>query len=97
MRIIPAAKLQKPGGSFSYSPRVSRRTLQERMARQAAIERSMARYLKLDCGHMSTLETDLFYSHMRPKKGQTWCENCHDWVDISKPPPPTIYPDEPMF
>jgi hypothetical protein len=96
MRIIPAASLQKPNGPASYT-RVPKRVFQERLAREAAIERAMARYLRLDCGHMSTLETDLFYSHLRPKKGQTWCENCNDWVAISKPPAPTIYPDEPMF
>jgi hypothetical protein len=96
MRIIPPSE-QNKGGSSSRKRRVPVRTLQERMARQAAIERSMARYLRLVCGHYSTLEVDLFYSDARPKKGMTWCENCHKWVEIKQPPTGDTTPDQPMF
>lgn len=74
---------------------VPKRTMQERLARQAAIERAISRYLHLECGHYSTLETDLFYSNARPRRGVTWCENCNKWVEIAKPPEPPKYPDDP--
>lgn len=101
MRIIPPSERPTAGGSFSQDAatkrRVPLRTLQERMARQAAIERAISKYLTLECGHMSTLEVDEGYSIWRPKKGMTFCENCHDWVKIAKPPAPTPTPDTPLF
>jgi hypothetical protein len=67
------------------------------MARAAAIERAKARYLPLACGHYSTLEADEGYSVWRPRKGVTLCETCHKWVDISRPKPPDITLDTPLF
>lgn len=96
MRIVTAASRQTTHGPASYT-RVPKRVMQERLAREAAIERALARYLRLDCTHYSTLDTDLLYSHLRPKRGQTWCEICSDWVSIAKPPAPIEYPDEPLF
>jgi hypothetical protein len=68
-----------------------------RLARQAAREKSFARYLKLDCGHYTTLESFDMYLVFRPKKGYAFCEVHNDWVKISKPPMRTPLPEEPMF
>lgn len=97
MRIVTAAERQLKNGPASYHPRVPKRVMQERLARQAAIERAYARYLHLECGHYGTLEDDERYSHWRPKKGVSWCEKCNDWVAIAKPPAPQSDTDEPMF
>lgn len=92
MEVIRGAKSSpKPGGPRRYS----RIQMQKDAARQAAIDRSLSKYLHLLCGHYSTLETDLFYSHLRPKRGFTWCEICNDWVEIARPPSPPTYPDDP--
>jgi hypothetical protein len=96
VRIVPPSKQGANGGPSSKG-HVSRRDLQQRMARQAAIERAISKYLFLDCGHKSTLQVDEGYSIWRPKKGMTFCENCHDWVVISKPPAPPAIPDTPLF
>jgi hypothetical protein len=67
------------------------------MARQAAIERSKARYLKLVCGHYQTLEEDERVSIWRPKKNVTYCDNCNDWVAIAVPYRSPDLGDTPMF
>jgi hypothetical protein len=78
---------------------VPRKTLQERYARQAAIDRAHARYLHLECGHYSTLDIDEGYSIWRPRKGVSFCEHdgCHKWVEILKPKPPEAISDTPLF
>lgn len=89
------------GGSYSPKSsgpgRYSKAEMQRDLAREAAIERQLSKYLHLICEHYSTLETDLFYSHLRPRKGVTWCEVCHKWVALKKPLPPPIYPDDPSL
>lgn len=92
MRIITQANQPIRRG-----PAVPRKTMQERLARQAAIERAYCRYLHLVCGHYSTLETDEAYSYWRPRKGVTLCENCSKWVEIAKPPAPVDPGQTPMF
>jgi hypothetical protein len=83
--------------SVPSSGRVSRKDMQLRLARLAAIERSLSRYLHLTCGHYQTLETFDQYLVFRPKKGWTFCENCNENVEIAKPPKRPPLPEEPMF
>lgn len=77
--------------------RVSRKDMQLRLARLAAIEKSLARYLHLECGHYQTLETFNLYLVFRPKKGLTFCESCNENVKIAQPPHRRPLPQEPMF
>jgi hypothetical protein len=92
MRVIPRKQPSYSGGRA-----LPKRLLQERLARQAAIESAYCRYLHLECGHMSTLETDEKFSAWRPRKGVTWCEAHAAWVPIARPPEPRQYPAEPLF
>jgi len=66
-------------------------------AKEAAIEKERSRYVKLDCGHMTTWDVDLLYSVWRPNKHVSFCENCGDWKSFAPKPPPVIYPDVPLF
>ena len=61
------------------------------------MEKKFARYLRLNCGHLQTLETFDQYICFRPKRGWTYCENCDDFVKISQPLKPPDLPMEPMF
>src|SRR5271165_6430706 len=79
------------------SPRVPRKTLQERMARQAAIEGQLARYIPIVCGHYTTLDAQDVYLVCRPKRGMVFCESCEKWEKIAKPPEPAPTPQEPLF
>jgi hypothetical protein len=91
VQVIRGANLPQTG----RAKRIPRKTMQERLARQAVIERALSKYLPLVCGHFSTLDTDLSYSCYRPKRGVTFCESCNDWVEVQKPPAPPEYPDNP--
>ena len=75
---------------YSKRPRYDR-------AKEAAIEKERSRYVKLNCGHLTTWDTDLFHSLWRPDKNKSYCENCGKWVEFAPKPPPTIYPDVPLF
>jgi hypothetical protein len=68
-----------------------------RLARQAAIESSLAHYIPLDCDHYTTREAFDTYLHYKPKKGTAFCEVCFKWVKIKKPPMRPPLPEEPMF
>lgn len=57
-----------------------------------------ARYLRLICGHYSTLEEQEAVSLWKPKRGLYWCDLDDDWVKIAPPRVlPADYPDEPLF
>jgi hypothetical protein len=87
-----------------YSPpqragesRMSKRDIQLRLARQAAMESALARYITIECGHYTDLETQQLYGFARPKRGLVWCEKCDDWLKVAKPPAPQQLPETPMF
>lgn len=67
------------------------------MARQAAIEGQLARYIPIVCGHLTTLDTQDIYLNYRPKRGMVYCETCHKWQAVAKPSAPPELPQEPMF
>jgi hypothetical protein len=89
------------GGNPTPKPtgrrRLSRKDMQLALARQAARERSFARYLHLECSHYITLETFDMYLVFRPKRGFAFCEIDNKWVKISKPTMRTAPIQEPMF
>lgn len=72
--------------------------MQREMARQAAAERELARYIHVECGHYTDLETQQRYAVFRPKGPKTvYCEKCDDWL---RPMPPKQRPpmlEQPLF
>lgn len=70
--------------------------MQRALARQAAIEKQLSKYLHLECGHLQTYETFQVY-RFAAKSGVTYCENCEKTVKIAKPPKAAPLPQEPMF
>lgn len=74
--------------------------MQREMARQAAQEKALARYIQISCGHMTDLETQHRYAVFRPKKKArfVYCETCDDWL---KPQTYRVtrqnYPETPLF
>jgi len=71
--------------------------MQREMARQAALEKNLARYIPIMCGHMTDLETQHRYAVWRPKRGLVYCDKCDDWLAVKPPPKATVYPQQPMF
>lgn len=64
---------------------------------KAIIERSRSRYIKLECGHLTDWDTDVFYGHLDPLGPLThWCEKCDAWIRKVEVKP-TPLPDEPLF
>jgi hypothetical protein len=95
LKIIPPHAMgDKPTGHFSKAQ------MQREMARQAAMEKEMARYIQIACGHVSDLETQQRYAVFRPKKkGQfVFCETCGKWL---RPKTYRVtrqnYPETPLF
>jgi hypothetical protein len=78
---------------------ISRNTWQRRAAQQAAIERSLSRYIRLVCGHVTTPDIDLAYSVWRTKahRGKFYCENCDDWIAQKPFAEPVEDSDIPLF
>lgn len=70
--------------------------MQRALARQAAIEKSLAKYLHLSCGHLQTFETFEVY-RFAAKSGETYCEICEATMKIAKPAKQPPLPQEPMF
>jgi hypothetical protein len=50
------------------------------LARKAAMERSVARYFELVCGHYGTREVDELMREWRIKRLHHYCETCTKWV-----------------
>jgi len=67
------------------------------MARLAAIEAQLARYIRIECGHFTTLDAQDMYLICKPKAGTVYCETCHKWLAVAKPPAPKVQPQTPMF
>lgn len=70
--------------------------MQRALARQAAIEKQMSKYLHLSCGHIQVFETFERY-RFAAKQGKTYCEECDELVTIVKPPKKPPLPEEPLF
>lgn len=70
--------------------------MQRALARQAAIEKSLSKYLHLSCGHLQAYDTFEVY-RFAAKSGETYCENCEKTVKIAKPPKAAPLSQEPMF
>lgn len=86
MKIIPAK---------TYEPKARGLTPAQR-AQQAAIERSLSRYIKLECGHYTTPDDQLFLSGPPHPPKTLYCEYCDKWV-FQMPKPIYAQPDEPPF
>lgn len=64
-------------------------------AQEAAIESELARYVALECGHLTTREVIILYACFG--RVETYCETCEDWKDIAKKTRPVAYPAVPLF
>jgi cytosine/adenosine deaminase-related metal-dependent hydrolase len=49
------------------------------LARKAAVEKSIARYFELTCGHYGTREVDEVMREWRVKRLEHYCETCNGW------------------
>lgn len=93
MRIVTSNSAPSAGRRVPGNPRDA--------AARAAIEREYSRYIPLNCGHFTDLETDSVYSLWRPKgrgiKRRSYCENCSKWQLIKWPPAVSEEIAEPLF
>ena len=89
MRVVKRANYSSQTGG-------GRAEMQRALARQAAIERQLSKYLHLSCGHLQTYETFQVY-RFAAKSGTTYCEQCEKPMTIAKPPKRSPLPDNPMF
>ena len=68
-----------------------------RYAQAAAIEKSLARYMRLECGHMQTKEDAALFAVFAPLGEFTiYCGKCDDFKKPA-PKPKREYPDNPLF
>lgn len=74
-------------------PRKSPRKL---AARHAAIERRLAAYVRLECGHLETRECIEAFSAWSPGRGMLHCCKCPGWVREAVPVREPV-PDEPPY
>ena len=75
-------------------PRVSA----ARKAREAAIEASLARYVTLECGHMTTKEAILMYLAWSTEPGKRcYCEECGKYRAVLVREIRAEVPEQPMF
>jgi hypothetical protein len=68
-----------------------------RATRNAAIEKSLAAYFRLACGHLTVREEQERLSVFRPDRGKFWCEKCSRWLKLLPKNKPEPLPDEPLF
>lgn len=91
-------KLIRPGEA--REPRARGLSARE-MARQAAIEKQLSRYIKLSCGHMQTIETSEVYAFCALRtlgNVQLYCERCAVYSTIVPNRRSKMeYPQEPLF
>jgi hypothetical protein len=81
------------------TPPHGRRPTYSDAARRAVIEKSLAGYVLLMCGHRTTNESIEAYSVWAPKGRPVkhYCEKCGKWVAKKPKPKPIVYPDTPLF
>jgi hypothetical protein len=53
-------------------------------ARKAAIEKELAAYVHLKCGHLTTREEIDFFSVWQAKPRHYYCTKCGKWIDEDK-------------
>lgn len=70
--------------------------MQRALARQAAIEKQLSKYLHLSCGHFQSYDTFEVY-RFAAKSGETYCENCERTVKIAYPRKAKPLPETPLF
>lgn len=88
MQIITYA--ERAAGQFR--PRVPARV------RKIMIEKTRAKYIPLECGHVASWEIDVLYEVFKPLgKLLHYCEKCQDWIKATDRETKTEYPDEPLF
>lgn len=71
--------------------------MQIALARQAAREKGLAKYIHISCGHYTDLETQQRYGFARPKRGLVYCEDCDKWFRVARPTVREPLPEDPMF
>jgi hypothetical protein len=94
MKITP--RRLTPAWVAGDGPVLSRTQMQKELGRQAAREKELARYIHMDCGHLTTRETQETYGLWR-RRGMAMCEQCEDWQRITRPRKRPDYPQDPMF
>jgi len=92
LRVTPGRSNQPPADGRV----LSRTAMQKALARQASIEKELARYIHLVCGHLTTLQSAQKYSHWS-RRGYVFCERCDNNIAVVKPRARPDYPQEPMF
>lgn len=91
-------KITKGHSPIAYDgPILSRNQMQKELARQAAREKGLAKYICISCGHYTDLETQQVYGFARPKRGLVWCETCNDWLRVMPKRKPKALPETPLF
>lgn len=65
-------------------------------AKEAAIEKQLAQYIELECGHLTTWEADELYSVFRPDNRSHFCEIDGRWRH-RKPNPKYVMSDDTLF
>jgi hypothetical protein len=60
-------------------PDISRQGGGRDAVKNAAIERTLARYFELECGHYGTREVDELMREWRVKRLMHYCETCNGW------------------
>lgn len=93
-------KITPPHSAEQSTGHLSKAVMQREMARQAAQEKELVRYIKISCGHITDLETQHQYAVFRATKrqGQVFCEQCCKWLPVEKKVTPvTTYSETPLF
>lgn len=55
------------------------RTYAAHLAQKAAVEKTLARYFELTCGHYGTRELDELMRDWKTKRLEHFCETCNTW------------------
>jgi hypothetical protein len=70
----------RPGQVITPAERKAVNEFARHLAQKAAIEKSLARYFELVCGHYGTREVDELMRESRIKRLEHYCETCNKWV-----------------
>lgn len=61
------------------------------------MEKSLASYMELSCGHMVTREIALLFAAFAPDSKKVYCFNCDRFQPRVKPRKRATYPQDPLF
>lgn len=88
----------EPPSPGAYRGRAAPGVSAAQRARDAAVEKALARYTTLACGHITTREEILSYLAWAtdPLK-RCYCEKCGKYVAVKPPATAAVVPEEPMF